>query len=78
LLSAAQNLVVVFKTSGSADQNAGPHDLSLSWRAPILIYLWLVGITRRASALTTRVFKSLIAPGRALYPEPPSGLEASN
>jgi hypothetical protein len=26
--------VVVFKTSGSADQNAGPHDPSLSWRAP--------------------------------------------
>src|SRR5216683_1615281 len=34
LLSAAQNSVVVFKTSGSADQNAGPHDPSLSWGAP--------------------------------------------
>jgi hypothetical protein len=33
-LYAAQNLVVVFKTSGSADQNAAPHDPSLSWRAP--------------------------------------------
>src|ERR1035438_1280483 len=33
-LSAAQNSVVVFKTSGSADQNAGPHDPSLSWGAP--------------------------------------------
>ena len=26
--------MVAFKTSGSADQNAGPHDPSLSWRAP--------------------------------------------
>src|SRR6266403_122649 len=34
LLSAAQDSVVVFKTSGSADQNAGPHDPSLSWGAP--------------------------------------------
>src|SRR5882762_6503625 len=34
LLSAVQNSVVVFKISGSADQNAGPHDPSLSWRAP--------------------------------------------
>src|SRR6202021_2812036 len=34
LLSAAPNSVVVFKISGSADQNAGPHDPSLSWRAP--------------------------------------------
>ncbi len=33
LLCAAQNSVVVFKTSGSVDQNAGPHDPSLSWRA---------------------------------------------
>jgi len=33
-LSAVQNSVVVFKTSGSADQNLGPHDPSLSWRAP--------------------------------------------
>src|ERR1700674_4320416 len=33
-LSAVQNSVVVFKTSGSADQNPGPHDPSLSWRAP--------------------------------------------
>src|SRR5271157_1516750 len=36
LLSAAQNSVVGFKTSGSADQNAGPRDPSLSWRAPSL------------------------------------------
>src|SRR6266404_1285401 len=36
LLSAAQDSVVVFKTSGSADQNAGPHDPSLSWGAPSL------------------------------------------
>src|SRR6266478_6145995 len=35
LLSAAQNSVVVFKTSGSADQNAGPHDPSLSRGAPL-------------------------------------------
>jgi hypothetical protein len=34
-LYAAQNLVVVFKTSGSADQNAGLHDPSLSWGAPV-------------------------------------------
>src|SRR5213075_3034373 len=34
LLSVVQNSVVVFKISGSADQNAGPHDPSLSWRAP--------------------------------------------
>jgi hypothetical protein len=34
LHSAAQNSVVVFKTSGNADQNAGPHDPSLSWGAP--------------------------------------------
>src|ERR1700694_4902672 len=33
-LSAAQNSAVVFKTSGSADQNAGLHNPSLSWRAP--------------------------------------------
>src|ERR1700733_1594330 len=33
-LSAAQNSVVVFRTSGSADQNAGPHDPSLSWGTP--------------------------------------------
>ncbi len=39
LLSAAQNSVVVFKTSGSADQNAGPHDPSLSWSAPVPIDL---------------------------------------
>jgi hypothetical protein len=26
--------VVAFRTSGSADQNAGPHDSSLSCRAP--------------------------------------------
>jgi hypothetical protein len=31
---AAQNLVVAFKTSGSADQNTALHDPSLSWRAP--------------------------------------------
>src|ERR1022692_2513194 len=36
-LSAAQNSVVVFKTSGSADQNAGPHDPSLSWGAPPVV-----------------------------------------
>jgi hypothetical protein len=35
LLSAVQNSVVVFKISGNADQNAGPHDPSLSWRAPV-------------------------------------------
>ena len=39
LLSAAQNSVVVFKTSGSADQNAGPHDPSLSWSAAVPIDL---------------------------------------
>jgi phosphoribosylformylglycinamidine synthase len=33
-LYAAQNLAVAFKTFGSADQNAGLHDPSLSWRAP--------------------------------------------
>ena len=33
-LSAAQNSVVVFKISGSADQNPGLLDPSLSWRAP--------------------------------------------
>src|SRR6266478_7720354 len=33
-LSAAQNSVAVFKTSGSADQNARSHDPSLSWGAP--------------------------------------------
>src|ERR1700678_4290479 len=33
-LSAAQNSVVVFKTFGSADLNAGPPDPSLSSRAP--------------------------------------------
>jgi hypothetical protein len=33
-LYAAQNSVAVFKTSGSADQNAGLHDPSLSWGAP--------------------------------------------
>src|SRR5258706_6103824 len=37
LLSAVQNSVVVFKTSGSADQNTGPHDPSLSWRAPAFL-----------------------------------------
>src|SRR5882762_2356626 len=37
LLSVVQNSVVVFKISGSADQNAGPHDPSLSWRAPGLV-----------------------------------------
>src|SRR5271170_8089138 len=36
-LSAAQNSAVVFKTSGSADQDAGPHDPSLSWSAPSLV-----------------------------------------
>jgi hypothetical protein len=34
LLSATQNSVVAFKTFGSADQNARPHDPSLSWGAP--------------------------------------------
>src|SRR5271155_5103228 len=38
-LSAAQNSAVVFKTSGSADQDAGPHDPSLSWSAPRKYYL---------------------------------------
>jgi len=36
-LYAAQNLVVAFKTSGSADQNPGLHDPSLSWRAPSIV-----------------------------------------
>jgi hypothetical protein len=31
---AARNSVVAFRTSGSAELNAGPHDSSLSWRAP--------------------------------------------
>ncbi len=34
LLSAAQNSVAAFRISGSADQNAGPRDPSLSWGAP--------------------------------------------
>src|SRR5258706_14422128 len=43
LLSVVQNSVVVFKISGNADQNAGSHDPSLSWRAPVTLaqlYLW--------------------------------------
>src|SRR5271165_4874804 len=50
LLSAAQNSVVGFKTSGSADQNAGPRDPSLSWRAPGLSRAFREGERRSGRA----------------------------
>src|ERR1700674_5280775 len=75
-LSAVQNSVVVFKTSGSADQNPGPHDPSLSWRAPLThrrisdnyANCWVISAGKTASA--PRVWRCLghadLASGRRL------------
>src|SRR5882762_10098313 len=51
LLSVVQNSVVVFKISGNADQNAGSHDPSLSWRAPLFASEFARGVGSGPTAL---------------------------